>query len=526
MEASALPRRPARAPIAFRSPRLLRVASDERLVSLTRAGSDAAFEAIYDRHHGGILSFCRHMLGSHEEAQDAVQQTFLSAYTALHASEHAIRLRAWLYTIARNRCFSVLRARREHPTSDPMDVATVGLAEHAQQRQDLRELLVDLGTLPAEQRAALVLAELGGLSHDEIAGVLGVPPRRVKGLVFRARESLIASHRARDVDCREIREQLATLTGPALRRRGLRRHLACCEGCHAFEAQVARQRHALAIVLPVVSGVALKRAALPAGATSTTAAWGLGASGAVPGLLATGGKGVGLKLAVAVATVAAGTVGTGAIIDHARRGPARVAGPGSDHPLGSSGRPDRSRGGSSRPHSGPGAAGAGRTLTPAGSPASPQRPAASPVARGRAGTAPGRAGTAPGRAGTAPGRAGTAPGRAGTAPGRAGTAPGRAGTAPGRAGTAPGRSGAGPGDAGRGHGRNRDHAGHPMRPAAHGTAPSRRAAPPTKTSTPASPKRGASPPAVAPPADSGEHTPPGSGHAKSDAAPASGPSSP
>ena len=66
--------------------RLLRLAPDERLVELLRGGSEAAFEALYARHHRGVLSFCRHMLGSPEEAEDAVQHTFLAAYRDLRAT--------------------------------------------------------------------------------------------------------------------------------------------------------------------------------------------------------------------------------------------------------------------------------------------------------------------------------------------------------------------------------------------------------------------------------------------------------
>ena len=66
--------------------RLLRLASDERLVELLRGGSEAAFEALFDRHHRGVLGFCRHMLGSVEEAEDAVQHTFLAAYRELSES--------------------------------------------------------------------------------------------------------------------------------------------------------------------------------------------------------------------------------------------------------------------------------------------------------------------------------------------------------------------------------------------------------------------------------------------------------
>jgi DNA-directed RNA polymerase specialized sigma24 family protein len=103
MEAGVVPRlAPLRAP-AFGSPKLLRVTSDARLVALIREGRSEAFEAAYDRHHRGILSFCRHMLSDPDEAEDAVQHTFAAAYTDLMSSDKPIQLRAWLYAIARNR---------------------------------------------------------------------------------------------------------------------------------------------------------------------------------------------------------------------------------------------------------------------------------------------------------------------------------------------------------------------------------------------------------------------------------------
>ncbi len=123
-----------------RSANVLRAFSDERLVDQVRRGNEQAFEAVYDRHHRGILSFCRHMLGSAEEAEDAVQQTFISAYDALGADRRDIRLKPWLYAIARNRCLSIIRARREQP-AELYDVPTAGLSEEVQQRAELRELL-------------------------------------------------------------------------------------------------------------------------------------------------------------------------------------------------------------------------------------------------------------------------------------------------------------------------------------------------------------------------------------------------
>src|SRR3954467_11944748 len=88
--------------------RLLVLAGDERLVEQIRRGNEAAFEVAYERHSGPILSFCRHMLGSREEAEDAVQHTFAAAHSSLLADQRDIRLKPWLYAIARNRCLSLL----------------------------------------------------------------------------------------------------------------------------------------------------------------------------------------------------------------------------------------------------------------------------------------------------------------------------------------------------------------------------------------------------------------------------------
>jgi RNA polymerase sigma factor (sigma-70 family) len=309
MEATALPR----AHGGARSPRLLRLAGDDHLVELVRRGNEAAFEAIYDRHHRPILSFCRHMLAGRDDAEDAVQHTFLSAYRDLTTSDKAIELRPWLFTIARNRCLSMLRARREQAGIEDLEPATEGLAAEVQQREDLRELLGDLRRLPDEQRAALVLSELGALGHDEIAQVLDCPKDKVKALVFQARSSLQASKQARETPCEQIREELATRRGGALRRSHLRRHLRDCSGCREFRSEVERQRKAIAAVLPVVPTVALKQGVL-AGALG-------GAAGGAGGGLLAGGlgvvatKGLAAKAVAVLAVAGAGTAGTVAVVD-------------------------------------------------------------------------------------------------------------------------------------------------------------------------------------------------------------------
>src|SRR6059058_5902586 len=109
MEASAF-QRPL--PVArARMPRIQR--SDAGLAARVCAGDERAFEQLYDRHAASLLAFCRHLLGSPEEGEDALQHTFMAAHGALLRGDEPAHVKAWLFTIARNRCLSVLRARRE-----------------------------------------------------------------------------------------------------------------------------------------------------------------------------------------------------------------------------------------------------------------------------------------------------------------------------------------------------------------------------------------------------------------------------
>jgi RNA polymerase sigma factor (sigma-70 family) len=316
---------PARAPaVPLRSRRLLALAGDARLVELVRRGNEAAFEVIFERHAPAILAFCRHMLGSREDAEDVVQHTFSAAYRDLQrGGDRDIALKAWLFTIARNRCLSVLRAQREVPIErDALEArspSVAGLAEQVEERADLRRLVADVRALPDEQRAALLLTELGGLTHVEVARVLEYEASRVKGIVFRARSALIARREARETPCESIREQLANLRGGSLRRSELRLHLRECSGCREYREQVKQQRRALAVALPVVPTLGLK--------SSVLAAIGIGGGSAGGLTAAAGGLGGATVAKVAVAGVlAGGGVVAGTEIVESER-PARVTPP-------------------------------------------------------------------------------------------------------------------------------------------------------------------------------------------------------
>jgi RNA polymerase sigma factor (sigma-70 family) len=301
------------APVALaplRSKRLLILASDDTLVEQIRRGNEAAFSVVFERYAAGLLRFCRHMVGSPEEAEDAVQHTFAAAFRDLaRPGEREVALKPWLYAVARNRCLSMLRSRRKQAVLD-FDLPTEGLAEQVERRADLRDLLRDLRELPEDQRAALLLSEAGDLSHAEVAGVLGCEVANVKALVFRARSGLLQRWEARETACADIREQLANLQGSSLRRNGLRHHLRSCAGCRAYREQLKHQRQMLAAALPVVLSLDLRSRVLAAAGLGGGSAGGGLAAGVGTGLSASLGAGTLVKVAT-VGVLVGGAVASG-----------------------------------------------------------------------------------------------------------------------------------------------------------------------------------------------------------------------
>ena len=220
---------------------------DERLAALVRSGDQGAFEVLYERHHASLLASCRRMLGNREDGEDALQEAFVRAHRALRAGRPPDAVRPWLFAIARNRCRTMLAARRESAGPiDELELGSDGLADDVRRRAELRELVADLGRLPDDQREALVLFELGDLSHAEIAATIGCPTAKVKALVFQARTTLGADRDARGTPCEEIREQLEVARGAVLRRGPLRRHVRQCE---PWRAVAARKRPTFSMAL-------------------------------------------------------------------------------------------------------------------------------------------------------------------------------------------------------------------------------------------------------------------------------------
>ncbi len=280
------------------------------------------------RYQSRLLAFCRHMLGSREDAEDVLQEVFAAAFNAMQADERPLNVRPWLYRIARNRSLNHLR--RVQPIGvDSMDVhfSENGLttADKVHGREDFRLLLSDVQGLPETQRTALLLREIDALSYEQIAEAMDTTVPSVKSLLVRARVALAEAAEARQLSCDEVRLELGEVAeGLVKLSPPVRRHLKQCDRCASFKRQLRDTNKALAAIFPVGPIIALKHliavhlggstAGGGAGAASTavgTAAGTAAAGGAASGLLSAGAGAVGSKAAAGLA--AAAIVGVGAV---------------------------------------------------------------------------------------------------------------------------------------------------------------------------------------------------------------------
>jgi RNA polymerase sigma factor (sigma-70 family) len=258
VEASALhaPAGLARAPLA---PRLLRLRSDDQLLALFRAGSEEAFGTIHDRYRQRLFAYVRQMLfaAARQDAEDVLQDVFVRAYGALRADDREVNLRAWLYRVAHNRCIDHLR-RPVPPAADLFDVSRKPLhdpIEEAQRREDLAKLVADIARLPEQQRSALLMREIDGMSYVDLAGALDVTVPAVKSLLVRARIGLVEAAEARDAACEDIRIDLLDAYDRGVKASSrARRHMRACEGCTEYRTALRGMQRSFAALSPAGAG--------------------------------------------------------------------------------------------------------------------------------------------------------------------------------------------------------------------------------------------------------------------------------
>ncbi|MFF9008478.1 RNA polymerase sigma factor SigM [Streptomyces goshikiensis] len=173
--------------------------SDQELLALHAAGDPDAFSELVRRHRDRLWAVALRTLGDREEAADAVQDALVSAYRAAHTFRGESAVTTWLHRITVNACLDRARKAASRKTSPLDDTERLERllephesAEAPAERQDLhRQLLAALATLPAEQRAVLVLVDMQGYPVAEAARILDVPAGTVKSRCARGRSKLL-----------------------------------------------------------------------------------------------------------------------------------------------------------------------------------------------------------------------------------------------------------------------------------------------------------------------------------------------
>jgi RNA polymerase sigma-70 factor, ECF subfamily len=159
---------------------------DEALVRRAAAGEREAFDELVRRHRARVYALALRICRNADDAEDALQETFIAAYRALPRFDRRARVSTWLYRIATNKCYDILARRR--PTADPADPFA---------RSGQSALLTQaLDALPEQFREAALLCDVCGLTPAEAGEVAGVPEGTMKSRSFRARGLLAVALRA------------------------------------------------------------------------------------------------------------------------------------------------------------------------------------------------------------------------------------------------------------------------------------------------------------------------------------------
>jgi RNA polymerase sigma-70 factor (ECF subfamily) len=181
---------------------------EHRLLGRLRAGEDRAFDELVRLAAGRMLAVARRMLRREEDAQDAVQQAFLSAFRSLDRFDGRSRLTTWLHRITVNACLMQLRAQRRRPERAIEDLLPMFASDGHQTvasrpwrteaacatgSAEVRELVrTKIDELPEQYRVVLVLRDLEELSTEETAEVMSISVNAVKTRLHRARQALRA----------------------------------------------------------------------------------------------------------------------------------------------------------------------------------------------------------------------------------------------------------------------------------------------------------------------------------------------
>jgi len=182
-----------------------------QLLAQVRAGNADAWGELYRQYAAAIFRFCRRVLPTREDAEDATTEIFMKVRQKLDSYDASRPFTAWLYRVASNHCWDMLRRRHIRQDLETGDLETLPLKhpepsqlDRLQAEHTGKEVRAALARLPDRARMALVLRYYAELSYEEIAETLGVRPAFVGVLLLRARHQLRATLGEGGMTAREV----------------------------------------------------------------------------------------------------------------------------------------------------------------------------------------------------------------------------------------------------------------------------------------------------------------------------------
>jgi RNA polymerase sigma-70 factor (ECF subfamily) len=162
---------------------------DHAAIERCRAGDSDAFRHIVEHYQAEAIGHATAILGNHEDALDAVQESFIDAFRALDQLDLSRRFYPWFYVILRNRCYKLAhgRKKREMSNSDEMEVLAPAVTISPEESMLLEQAMLEL---PTEDRELITLRHLDGLSYQELAETLEVPQGTIMSRLYHARKKL------------------------------------------------------------------------------------------------------------------------------------------------------------------------------------------------------------------------------------------------------------------------------------------------------------------------------------------------
>lgn len=258
--------------------------NDEQLLDAAKAGDARAMEQLLAQHEPRIYRFGLRMCGNEDDAREVLQETLLATFKNLGAFRGDAQLSTWLYQVARSFCIKQRRRHEGEPAEHtPLDdVAVRRVADDASgsdarthARQVGEVIQAALSALPIEQREAIVLRDVEGLSTEDAAQVVGIEEQALKSRLHRGRMALkqnlaaVLEDDASNFGCDALRDELASYAASEIDQAACARieeHLkqcpTCTSACDSLKRTVSMCRAIPGGEVPIPVRTAVRRALL------------------------------------------------------------------------------------------------------------------------------------------------------------------------------------------------------------------------------------------------------------------------